>query len=508
MPQDKFGIPFFYPTKTTAGVSGKGVGFFWQQAKDIFDDNDNGMVRLGKEHDDVEVISTSTGEWEFPYDSGADYYCLETETGHHSGGESHGCEGAEYNANVTINDSPPRFYFQKQIFHGGAKYEHSTGKFTDSRVTEQVVGGGWKGFCVVRYNKKDGRSTGHDSVILEIWWNEDPEADITKWFMVKRIEDKGGWGKGGDTCDGVSDQIITWSNVQFRYKSGTPEFSIHPLIPEGEDDPNVHSIGEEDMSFEDSESRGYGKRADMPRDIEMKCLFKFASNNGICRLKNLSLREIDPNKTFDDDQNENPDTGETTKLKGFFKLTTNINTITTSACAGSSGGGGSGGSTKFYSVELESGQERGLSDHADHENRTRIAQRVINSSSPIKGKVIKQADVDLRKSGTPGASPTIAFKIWDSANIVKYTSTTLIDPSTLSTSFGSKTTFDCSSNTYECQAGDRIGVEYTGTSSSNLVYVAFSEAGGTGNTNSDMSQYESASWDNFSTRDVAMDLWE
>jgi hypothetical protein len=130
MPLDKFGIPFIYPTKKTAGVSGEGKGFFWQQNKDIFEDNDDGMVRLGKERDDVQVINSSTGEWEFPFDSGASYFCLELRQGHKSGGETHGCEGACYICNVTLNDNPAKFYFQKQLFHGGSKFEHETGKFT------------------------------------------------------------------------------------------------------------------------------------------------------------------------------------------------------------------------------------------------------------------------------------------------------------------------------------------------------------------------------------------
>ena len=444
MPLDKFGIPFIYPTAKHAGVTNSGNAFFWEQAKNIFDDSDDGMIRIGKEYDDVQVISESTGEWEFPYDV-ADYYCLETETGHHSGGETHGCEGAEYNVNVTINETPPRFYFQKQMWHGGSKHEHPVGKFTHPNVTEKVVGGGWKGFCAVRYNKKDGRSTGHDSVVIEIWWNEDPDADIKKWFMVGRVEDKSGWGTGGETCDGVSDQVLTWSNVQFRYKSGTPEFSVHPIIPEFEDGADIHSIDSENMSFSESENRGYGKRADMPRDIEMKCLFKFASNNGICRLKNLSLREIDPNLAFDDDPSTPPPGEEPTNtqtIQGKIKFLWDLNTSRVSACAGTGGGGGAGGSTKFYTVTGTSDKE--LSNSSTFQNRTAIEMSPANSSSVFTGKLVKQIDIPLKKVGTPGASPVINMKIWNSAGGVVYTSTTNLDPSTLTTSYVTKT-FDFSS---------------------------------------------------------------
>jgi hypothetical protein len=46
---DKWGIPFFYPTASNAGISGKGSGFFWQQNNDIFVDHRSGFIRLGKE---------------------------------------------------------------------------------------------------------------------------------------------------------------------------------------------------------------------------------------------------------------------------------------------------------------------------------------------------------------------------------------------------------------------------------------------------------------------------
>jgi len=507
MPLDKFGIPFIYPTAKHAGVTNSGNAFFWEQAKNIFDDSDDGMIRIGKEYDDVQVISESTGEWEFPYDV-ADYYCLETETGHHSGGETHGCEGAEYNVNVTINETPPRFYFQKQMWHGGSKHEHPMGKFTHPNVTEKVVGGGWKGFCAVRYNKKDGRSTGHDSVVIEIWWNEDPDADIKKWFMVGRVEDKSGWGTGGETCDGVSDQVLTWSNVQFRYKSGTPEFSVHPIIPEFEDGADIHSIDSENMSFSESENRGYGKRADMPRDIEMKCLFKFASNNGICRLKNLSLREIDPTLAFDDTP-ETPPPGEqpneTTTIQGLTKFQQDINQLRASPCAGTGTGGGSGtGTGQFYSVYTLEGvdDDKELSNSTTYDNRKRIVMSPANSSSVYTGKIPEQLDIPLKKVGTP-TTPDIFAKIWNSSGTVIYTSPTEIDPATLTTSYV-KQTFDFSTNTHALVVGDRIGVEWINTSSSSYVVASYR---GTSYPNTNYYQYEGSVWDP-KTRRLVMDVWE
>ncbi len=507
MPVDKWGIPFFYPTAKDAGVSGEGQGFFWQQNNDIFEDNEDGMVRLGKELDDVEVINSSTGEWEFPFDSGADYFCLEVRQGHKSGGETHGCEGSCYIFNVTINDSPPQFYFQKQLYHGGSKFtDPITGTFTHASATEEVVGGGWKGLCAVIYNKKDGRSAGHDSAILEIWWNEDPANDIDNWVMVKRTEDKGGWGNDGDSCDGADDQVITWSNIQFRYKSGTPDFSLHPLIPEFEDGPVIHSIGGADMSFEDSENRGYGKREDMPANVEMKCLFKFDENDGICRLKNLSLREIDPLLSFDD----NPDTPpepptNTTTVQGLLTFKQDINTVRgASQCAGTGlGGGGGSGNTVFFTKTPDFDKE--LSNSTTWSYRTRVAEQVVTTSSILNGKLIKQLDVWLKKVGTP-TTPDVKTRIWNSSGNIIYESLTTLDPSTLSTSY-TKNSFDFSTNTHVMVPGDRIGVEWTGTSASSYVVAGYQEDPNTASIYNSW-HIDEANWSTVTTRDFACDIWE
>lgn len=503
---DRWNIPFFYATAADAGVSGSGSGFFWQQDNNIFDDSDRGMIRLGKEYDDVDVISETTGEWEFPYDT-ADYYCLETETGHHSGGENHGCEGAEYNVNVTINQTPPKFYFQKQMYHGGSKYTHSSGQFTHPKVIEKVVGNGWKGFAAVRYNKKNGRSTGHDSVILEIWWNEDPDNHIKDgWFMVKRIEDKGGWGKGGDTCNGVSDQVITWSNIQFRYKSGTPEFSVHPRIPEFEDGENIHSIGEEDMNFAQSEKRGYGKREDMPRNIEMKCLFKFASHNGIARLKNLSLREIDPSKALDDtpdqpDQGEEP--AETKTIQGKFKLQWDLNIARESECAGV-GAGGFGGNTIFYDIQTVD-DERILTNHVDHTYRSRIAETNASSTGDMHGKKLKQFDIPLKKEGSP--SGNVVAKIWNASNSVVYTCPTTVTASGLLTTFAT-INFDFSTNTRAFVVGDKVGVEYMGSSNTDYVITEIRDANDAPGCNRANYNENTNTWAEITDSELCCTMWE
>ena len=507
MPTDKWSIPFIYPTALHAGITGTGTAFFWQQANDIFDDNESGMVRLGKEHDDVQVINSSTGEWEFPYLADGDGLSVSGPTGHHSGGETHGCQGFTYMCDGNFDANPPSFRFRKETYHVQYNNDPQTGVWTSPFATGPVANN-WKGVKWIRYNKKDGRSAGKDSVICEYWWNDAPGTDIKNWKMLKRTEDKGegisNWGVAA-TCDGDAYQVGTWSNIQFRFKSSSSDFSLHPLIPEGEDDPNVHSIGGEDMSFADSENRGYGKRADMPRDIEMTCLFKWdAGGDGKCHFKNISLREIDPTLAFDDDQSTPPPGEEPTNtqtIQGKIKFLWDLNTSRVSACAGTGGGGGAGGSTKFYTVTGTSDKE--LSDSSTFQNRTAIEMSPANSSSVFTGKLVKQIDIPLKKVGTPGASPVINMKIWNSAGGVVYTSTTNLDPSTLTTSYVTKT-FDFSSNTHALVVGDYIGVSYTGTSDTSYVVAGYT---GTSTANTNYYQYEGGVLDP-KTRSLGMDVWE
>lgn len=521
MPVDKWGIPFFYPTRKTAGITNSGTGFYWTQDNDVHKDDDyegDAFLRIGKEHDsaDFKVISTTTGEWQFPFTYDYDYepsMSLSGPTGHHSGGETHGCQGFTYMINGDWNTTPPQFRFRKETYH--VQYDdHPEGKWTSPFATGAVANN-WKGFGWVRYNKKDGRGPGKDSVICEAWWNEDPVADIKNWKMLKRIEDKGAgitnWGVPA-TCDGEAYQVGTWSNIQFRFKSSGSDFSLHPLIPEPDSGSNVHSIGGENMSFSDSEARGYGKQADMPRDIEMKCLFKWngGGSNGLCRFKNVSIREIDPTLSFDDTPNTPPpgeEPTDTQTISGNFTFKWDLNTVRTSACAGTGGGGGSGGTTKFYSVTPDA-ESSSLGVTTYYYNTTSIGEYLDNSSSIINGKTIKQADVWLKKTGTPGATPTIKFQIYNSSGTLQYTSTTEIDPTTLTTSFA-KYTFNCSTNTYAMTSNSSVAIYNGGnTSSSNYINVGYDSTADT-IANSRMYNYE-GSWPPYfwASRDLAMDLWE
>jgi hypothetical protein len=523
MPVDKFGIPFWYPSAKTAGLTGSGSGFFWQQNNDITKEDDydgSAMVRIGKEHDssDYKVINSSTGEWQFPfnYSSGTDGLSLSGPTGHHTGGESHGCQGFAYMINVDIAADPPKFRFRKETFHVNYDDDPQFGTWTHPAAPDKVIGHGWFGYGWVRYNKKDGVAPGKDSVILEVWWNNDPEADITKWTMLKRREDKGSgnWGDGGKSCGGAQEDIVgTWSNIQFRFKVDASDFSLHPLKPEPDNGPNINSIGGEDMDFADTAARGYGYRKDMPRDIEMKGLFRFNDTSGKCRIKNLSLREIDPDTDFDVIPEPDPGTGggtpvppidqppTTSTISGSFKLQRDVNILRANPCAAT------GNKSYFNWISDES--EHNLADATISSNIKRLAEKCKNTNSSLNGKTPAQFDVKLMKVGTPGASPTVNATIRSSSNALKYTSITAVDPTTLTGSLQVRT-FDFSTNTYTMQVGDKICVEYEGTSDVNYVRAGVRDIGTTPEADSGNSclTYFDGSWHDSTSRDLACTIYE
>ena len=490
MATDKWGIPFFYPTG--------GRKFFWQQGKNALDDD--GMIRFGKELDDVEVINESTGEWEFPFVDDAEDIALSGGTGHHTGGEDHGCQGFAYMYEANWEDNPTQFRFRKEMYHSQYFQDPQFGRWTHPKFNFRIRGHGWVGLGWVRYNKKDGISKGKDSVIMEAWGNPDPDSNIKNWIMLKRREDKGGWGKGGDSCGGDSDQVFTWSGIQFRIKSGSSDFSLHPRYPETNDSPVVHCIGKENNDFADNAARGYCYKQDVPRDIEMKFLCKKDnSGDGRVRFKNISLREIDPTKDFDDnpDDPEVPSQpGTTTRIKGNFRVEVDVNQAVNSQCAVA-------GTSPFYDFLRE--DEKTLSDSTAWENITRIAAVARNSSSILVGKIIKQLNVNLKKNGTPSDSPVISAKIWDSDNNVKFTSSTTFMPnSDLSGSYAEKS-FDFSGNTYTLQSGDQIGIEWTGTSDTHYVVIGIRRANLVDGVNTCLTQYEEDidNWDDIETFDFS-----
>jgi hypothetical protein len=489
MPEDRWGIPFFY-------ASSLRNPFFYQQSDDPESDDNLGgkddinfgsgeefsihingptsfyVLRDPSFNDSIGgcnmsfADSESRGYTNKPNDlRDVEYKCLikitggdgqntlsiSGPTGHHT--SSNCCQGFSYMFNISYTDSTPIMRFRKEMWH--VSY-HSLPEFTDPRLTFKLSGHGYVGLGYVRYNKKDGRGTGKDSVILEGWFNPDPVANIKNWFMVRRYEDKGGWGNDGDDCDGAADQVGTWGGEHFRIKSN-----------------------------------------DSSADFTVK---------------HLSLREIDPSLDFDDTPTEPPPTGggggggtptETTTVQGVFKIQNDINTYRTSACAGTGTGGGAPGGTGntiFYSVDAFNDKE--LSNTTAFDKRTRIAMRADNSSSVFKGKLPIQVDIPLKKVGSPTAG-LVHMKIYSSSGSQVYDSPTTINPSTLTTSYVKKT-FDFSTNTHVLTTGDWIGVQYTTSSDSDYVVAGYA---GNATANTTYGQFEDGTWD-VKTRSLAMDVWE
>ena len=508
MPNDPFNLPQIYPTKRTAGVTGTGTGFVYYQSSDITDDShfsDEGhvsnssnfewtmktsgpdAVQISKNGFSVNDIGGCDNKFSdnvdrgYAYkaddprdieltivvkfvDSGSDNgFAIEGPTGAHS--SSGCCSGNCYKFDIQYRKNPVIFRWRKEMWHVDNSDDPVTGQWTDSHFNFALLGRSkWTGFKYIRYNKAGGAKSGHntpDSVVLEVWANTDVDANPSGgWFLLKRTEDRGGWGDSGDQCDGDKDQIGVWSNIRFRLKSN-------------------------DESGE----------------------FKF---------KYLSLREIDPTLSFGDvdptDQGgsntDNPN-DIPTQVTGALVVRFDINEYGTSQCAGTgvgSGGGGETGNARFYSVYNTQGigdSDKELSDSTAFQHRIRIGMSPINSSSVFNNKLPNQVDIPIKKVGSPGSGNTVKCKIYSATNAIIYTSPTQIDPTTLTTSYVKKI-FDFSTNTHVLRVGDWIGVNYDGTSDTNYVVVSYF---GTAYPNTNYGQYESDVWQ-IKTRRLVMDVWE
>ncbi len=435
---DFFSDPAFENTNSIGGCN-----------MDFSDTESRGYIYKSSDPRDIEfkMLCKFTG-------FGDNGFSISGPTGEHSGDGC--CSGFSYMFSCEPSTTPVEFRFRKEMWHV-SYHDHSSGRWTHPTLNFKLNDHGYVGLAYVRYNKKDGRSTGHDSVILEGWFNPTPDTNPQSWFMLKRIEDKGGWGNDGDDCGGLKDQVGTWGGPKYRIKSNDPSA---------------------DITF-----------------------------------KQMSFREINPNISFDDTitpppsgggGGEEPPSGGggTTTIQGSFKFQNDINTLRTqSECAGVGSGGG-GGSAVFYSEPATYERVIGAT-----EATTRITQQQQNSTAFFNGKIVKQMDVPLKKSGSPGASPVISAKIWSSGGSVVYTSPTTFAPSTLTTSYVYKT-FDFSANTHAFITGDRIGIEYTGGTLddySAFVICGFDDGSASGD---DYSQYSSGAWELKSTRNFACDLWE
>lgn len=366
-------------------------------------------------------------------DIGSNGFSISGPTGKHSG--SGCCSGFAYMFNIDdTSASPVPFRFRKEMWHVSYHTDPKTGTFTHSKFNFKLKGHSSSvGFAYVRYNKKDGVSPGHDSVIIEGWGNPDVDDDPLNWVLIKRTEDKGGWGSDGDKCNGDKDQVGTWGGPKFRMKSN-----------------GVGSI----------------------------------------TFKHVSMREIDPLGSFDD--NSGGDTGggstgggsggdqtSTSQIKGMLTLKRDINVYRTSPCA-------PGGSVPFYDVEPD-GDTRALGGRPAGEEvlRTGIGWYPLNNSSKLCNQSpLQEVDFYLSKVGSPTGTATITVRS-GSSDVIKATMGTQ-DVSLLD---GTQTLYQFInlSNTYVVQSGNKIQIEYEDGDPSNYVLVGVNatKTGMDSNTNSE-----------------------
>lgn len=98
----------------------------------------------------------------------------------------------------------------------------------------------------------------------------------------------------------------------------------------------------------------------------------------------------------------------------------------------------------------------------------RMGEAINSSSSALIGETLKRMTFRLRKSGSP--SGTIFARIWNSSFVEKADFGEM-QASDLTTSFADYV-FTNTSNTYVLANGDRIGIEYTGTSAVDMRRLA------------------------------------
>jgi len=131
-----------------------------------------------------------------------------------------------------------------------------------------------------------------------------------------------------------------------------------------------------------------------------------------------------------------------------------------------------------------------------------IYAEYVSGTSSLVGKSIDTVVVELRKGGSP--TGTFQVGIFNSDRSVKQLFGTK-DVSSLSTSYTKYTFALPSSQSYKIQSGDRIGVKYTGGSSSNYVAIMSDQTNSFDGTNSYIAFYTTG-WQNSISQDLYMSL--
>ena len=475
LPNDKFGVKMIYPNR--AGQENKNWFIhdnFEDDPRIRMDENvsgnntdgyrldDNGMVRLAVF---AENERETTCKNDFPTSFKRGWVSRDTDwkmvemTGFYKltkaeprdneiimkgpTGEHHSntdcCSGSSYQVRIGL-ENPVNTEFAKEMWH--VNYSGKNLK-NISGENYTVLGHGWFG---VKYMMYPITVSGKKSVKLECWYNKN--GDKQTWKKVNEYIDGGGWGSKGDKCNGANDQILAFGNARMMWRWD-------------------HRDGND------------------------------------LRFKWLSIREIDPQKQFDETPSDpvNPPTTNptTTIIHSTLKLYRNVNCDEGPGC-------GALADTNIYEIEVGTGTQlqRLLVNHTDQSFRDKCMQKVHNSGSSLNKKIPKIFMAEVKKIGTP--SGNISGVIIDRFGVTR--TTVNISANTLPTSFGSLTTFSMGSNTYSLQVGDRIGVQYLGTDPDNCVAVNIKNPGD-GSTATQNSTYNDSTnvWTDFPTRDMYCQVW-
>lgn len=131
---------------------------------------------------------------------------------------NNGCGGSSYKLKIYFDGTSN---LNKELVHAKPwkkpKISHPFGDLKDN----------WFRFKGIMYNLPDG------TVKLENWL--DPYLNNT-WFKIAEYQDKGGWGKDGNKCQGKEDEIITWGSptATFRWDNVLVDFrnlSVREIQP-------------------------------------------------------------------------------------------------------------------------------------------------------------------------------------------------------------------------------------------------------------------------------------
>lgn len=130
---------------------------------------------------------------------------------------------------------------------------------------------------------------------------------------------------------------------------------------------------------------------------------------------------------------------------------------------------------------------------------TRVAEKVVNTSSALYNKLVTSCKVRLHKSGSP--TGTAYLRVWNSAG-TQVAEIGSVNVTSLSTTAYTWVNFG-GGTPYTLASGDRIGIEYTGGDASNKIILAHSQSNPYDSTNSIFSSY-SGSWSDQTTWDACI----